>query len=387
MRVSAVAWLFFIALFVTAAQQHSPSNELPDTTADRIAGQGWWPTKSLASTKGYVGSGVCVGCHSDVGATQSNSEMARAAYRLSGGASGEPASGDFASGSYTYRFIANKSLPGHSLEATSNGHSASSPIVWTMGAGDHGQTYLLDKNGGLYESQASSFVHIVGLTPGHRTAEEGSLEGALGTPLKGSAAVKCFACHTTASSVSSKLNLADAVPGVHCEACHGPGRDHVDAIMAGRIAQASKAIFNPASLTPTSSNDFCGSCHRTMMDVVMREFEPGAMTVRFQPYRLEESRCWQSTKDARLACTQCHNPHAPLVRDAHSYDQKCLSCHSKDAKHDASGNAWTAIPKICPKATANCTSCHMPPTDVPEMHSKFVDHYIRIVRPGQPVPN
>ena len=387
--MSVVVLLCFAALFVTAAQQKSPPNELPDTTADRITGQGWWPTKSPSSIKGYVGSDACVKCHTDMGAIQPKSEMAKAAYRLSGGAAGEPASGDFVSGSYTYRFIPNSALPGHSLQVTSNGRSISSPIVWTMGAGDHGQTYLLDENGELYEGQASSFsfIHRAALTPGHKTAEEGSLENAIGTPLKGSDALRCFACHTTASSENSKLNTVDAVPGVHCEACHGPGQGHVSAIMAGQIAQARQAIFNPATLTPTSSIDFCGACHRTMMDVVMREPEPGAFTVRFQPYRLEESRCWQTTKDARLACTQCHDPHAPLVRDAQSYDQKCLSCHAKDAKHGATEIAWTAKPKICPKATTNCITCHMPKTDVPEMHSTFVDHYIRIVRPGRPVPN
>ena len=126
-----------------------------------------------------------------------------------------------------------------------------------------------------------------------------------------------------------------------------------------------------------------------MMDVVMNENEPGAYTIRFQAYRLEESRCWKATEDARLACTQCHDPHAPMVRDAQFYDQKCMSCHSlaKDARHVASGGRWTATPKICPKATANCASCHMPSSDVPEMHSTFVDHFIRIVRPGEPVPN
>ena len=390
-RVSVVSWLCFTALLVTPAQQHSNPNELPDTTADRITGPGWWPTKSLSSTKGYVGSDVCAGCHSAVGSTQSESEMAKAAFRLSGDAAGEPAPGEFVSGSYTYRFIPSSTPAGHSAEVTSNGHSISAPIVWTMGAGDHGQTYLLDENGGLYESQASSFtyIHRPGLTPGHKPAEEGSLENALGTQLKSSEALKCFGCHTTASSANSKLNAADAVPGVHCEACHGPGQDHVKAIMAGQITQARQAIFNPAALTPTSSIDFCGACHRTSMDVVMNEPEPGAFTIRFQPYRLEESRCWKTTKDARLACTECHDPHTPLVKDEHSYDQKCLSCHSpgKDAKHDASVGAWTAIPKVCPKATANCASCHMPKADVSEMHSKFTDHFIRIVRPGERVPN
>ncbi len=59
--------------------------------------------------------------------------MAKAAFRLSGGEAGEPAPGDFKSGSYTYRFISNNTLPGYSLEVTSNGQSISSPIAWTMG--------------------------------------------------------------------------------------------------------------------------------------------------------------------------------------------------------------------------------------------------------------
>ena len=379
------------AVLTDAAQQRTPSNELPDTTADRVTGQGWWPTKSPASTNGYVGSNVCAECHSAIAATQSESEMARAAFRLSGGAAGEPATGDFQSGPYTYRFVANNTAPGYLLEASFNSNSVSSPIVWTMGAGVHGQTYLLDVHGGLVEGQASSFsfIHRMGLTPGHKSAEEGSLDNALGSRLSANEAVRCFACHTTASSANSTLNTADAVPGVHCEACHGPGLDHVNAIKAGKIEQARHAILNPASLTPTSSIDFCGACHRTTMDVVLKEPEPGAYTIRFQAYRLEESRCWLSTKDARLACTQCHDPHISMVTDEHFYDQKCLSCHSlrKDARHDASGGASAANPKICPRATANCASCHMPRTYVSEMHSTFVDHYIRIVRPGKPVPN
>ena len=391
MRVSVAGLLCCAALIVTAAQQLSPSNELPDTTADRVSGTGWWPTKSPTSTKGYVGSEVCASCHTNISSIQSGSEMARAAFRFSGGAAGEPAPGVFKDGTYIYRVISNDPSPGHSFEVSSNSRSNSYPITWTMGAGDHGQTYVLDKNGEMFESQASSFsfIHGLSLTPGHKPAEEGSIENAFGVPLKGDAALRCFACHTTASSANSKLNAADAVPGIHCEACHGPGRDHVEAIRAGQLAQARQAIFNPASLTPTATIDFCGACHRTMMDVVMREPEPGAFTVRFQSYRLEESRCWKATKDARLACTQCHNPHAPLVKDEQSYDQECLTCHNpeKNTKTHVSARAGSATPKACPKATANCVSCHMPRTDVSEMHSKFVDHYIRIVRPGQPVPN
>ena len=388
-RISLLSWLSCAALFVTSAQQHSPSNELPDTTADRITGQGWWPTKSLPSTSGYVGGEVCARCHSKIASTQTQSEMARAAFRSAGGAAGEPAGGDFKDGSYSYRFIPDNASHGYSLEVRSNGRSVSYPVTWTMGAGDHGQTYLVDKNGAMFEGQASSFKNSLGLTPGHKPLEEGPLENGLGIPLKAHDALRCFGCHTTASSAKSVLNAAEAVPGVHCEACHGPGQNHVNSIMAGQIAQARQAIFNPASLTPTGSIDFCGACHRTTMDVVMNEPEPGAFTVRFQPYRLQESRCWKTTKNARLACTECHDPHTPLVRDTQFYDQKCLSCHSprKDLKHEASIRGWTATPRVCPKSKTDCVTCHMPKTDVTEMHSKFFDHYIRIVRPGQAVPN
>jgi hypothetical protein len=384
-------WLCLPARLVSYGQQHSTRNELPDTTDDRVTGQGWWPTKSPTSTKGYVGGDVCAECHAAIASTQSESEMAKAAFRLSGGTAGQPATGNFESGSYAYRFIPGDTPPEYSFEVTSNGHSISYPIVWTMGVGVHGQTYLLGDNRGLYESQASSFsfIHRLGLTPGHKPPEEGSLENALGIPLKGSEALRCFACHTTASSANSKLDTAGAVPGIRCEACHGPGLDHVKAMAGGQTEPARPAILNPALLSPTSSIDFCGACHRTTMDVILKEPEPGAYTIRFQPYRLEESRCWKTTKDARLTCTGCHDPHAPLVRDAHFYDEKCLSCHSagKGARHEASGGAWAAAPKICPRATANCVSCHMPRSNVPQMHSTFVDHFIRIVRPGAPVPN
>ena len=389
-RVFAVGWLFCTGLLVAAAaQQHSPSNELPDTTSDRISGQGWWPTKSPASASGYIGSEACARCHTQVASVQSQSEMAKAAFRSSGREAGQPAAGEFKDGSYMYRFVPNSTPPGYSLEVNASGRSVSYPIIWTMGAGDHGQTYLVEKNGAMFEAQASSFKNSLGLTPGHKPLEEGPVENGLGIPLKAHDALRCFACHTTASSAKSVVNTAEAVPGVHCEACHGPGQNHVNAILGGQIAQARQAIFNPASLTSTSSIDFCGACHRTTMDVVMNEPEPGAFTVRFQPYRLQESRCWKTTKDARLTCTQCHDPHSRLVRDTSFYDQKCLSCHNsgKDVRHDASVGRWTATPKVCPKATADCVACHMPKTDVTEMHSKFFDHYIRIVRPGEPVPN
>ena len=312
--------------------------------------------------------------------------MGQAAFQLSAGAlPNEIAREVFQSGAYTYRLIAESGEV--RLSVRSGDQSFSRQVSWIFGAGVHGQTYLLQEEGNLYESQVSSFASTQGmdLTPGHTAAGEGTLENALGERLSSGSAAHCFSCHTTASSTESNFKPANAIPGVQCEACHGPGGDHVKTIMADPSKRAlSNTIFNPAHSKPGDVVDFCGACHRTSMDVV-EEKDYGAINVRFQPYRLQKSRCWGPRGDSRITCIACHDPHKPLVRDAGYYDGKCLACHSAGSAHFADRANATAA--VCPKATANCTGCHMPKTDAPGMHAKFTDHFIRIVRAGEPYPN
>jgi hypothetical protein len=124
-------------------------------------------------------------------------------------------------------------------------------------------------------------------------------------------------------------------------------------------------------MSPADSIDFCGSCHATFWDVTLAG-ERGIAALRSQPFRLQSSRCWQQG-DARLTCVACHEPHTPLVRDARAYDARCTACHVGSA-------GATPTPRVCAVATQNCTTCHMPKYDVPDMHFEFTDHRIRIVR-------
>jgi hypothetical protein len=127
----------------------------------------------------------------------------------------------------------------------------------------------------------------------------------------------------------------------------------------------------------------------------------GVANVRFQPYRLESSKCWGSG-DVRLACYTCHDPHQPLATETSSYDSKCLSCHvTKNQQPTPSASVVDktdrVTPKVekpadhpgaaCPVATSNCASCHMPKVEVPSMHAPFTDHRIRIVRAAAVYPN
>jgi Cytochrome c554 and c-prime len=384
------AVLCFCLVLLVAAGGAQESSELPGSTEDHAAAKGWWPTKTSSPGQAYAGESTCGKCHSQECSSQANTSMAKAAFRLSDSPqSAEPASGRFESGPYSYGFV--RASNGWSLEVESRGQSISSRVLWTFGAGVHGTSYILEGQGELYESQVSSFssTHALDLTPGHTKALEGSLQKALGNHLSTREATQCFACHTTAWSTRGGLDLEKAVPGVHCEACHGPGIDHIHAAESHPTDRTMMSIFNPAHLTPLGSVDFCGSCHRTTMDVVLNPSLNGLSSIRFQPYRLQKSRCWEKTEDARLTCTACHNPHEPLVRSASSYDQKCLSCHSsrQDAKQASAGHPPVGSPSVCPKATTKCVSCHMPKYNLPEMHSQFTDHFIRIVRPGELYPN
>lgn len=360
----------------------SASSSTSQTTASRLRRLAWWPTSTAPERQQYTGSQACATCHRSLAATQSTSRMARAS----------------ALPSASPEFQANPRLqlkqPGilttitaspHGAEyaVETGGHAKSGKLLWSMGAGKMGQTFIVESGNNLYEGQLSYFTALRGLdlTPGHESAAGTSdVDLAFGTLQTSDIAQRCFACHTTASSSRGRLDTRHAMPGVGCEACHGPGARHVESMTQQRPQQFEQTIFNPADLDAVGLVDFCGACHRSSADI-RADSPQSAINVRFQPYRLAKSRCW-SKPDDRLTCVACHDPHAPLVEDIAAYDGKCLACHA-DAKSPR-GAGVTA--QTCTVASARCVSCHMPRYVVPQMHGAFTDHYIRIVRPGEKFP-
>ena len=381
--VSALAICLLPGLAVLG--QSPPITDSPSATIDRVNSHRWWPTKGTIPFEAFAGESACGECHSRKTTSQLTTPMARAAVRLPQRApSPKIVAGTLQLGPYLYRVSSDQS--GSRLAVGSGKQTITANIAWIFGTGVHGQTYILDHDAAFYESQVSTFaaLHGLDLTPGHTPVDAGNLKNALGEQLSTSTAARCFACHTTYSTTNSKFDASRAVPGIHCEQCHGPGLAHINAIHADQRDEAIKAILNPADLSPVESVDFCGACHRTAIDVVESTEAYGPINVRFQPYRLEKSRCWGTGGDARLTCIACHNPHEPLVHDASFYDQRCLACH---AAQGGELQAHDTTRAVCPVATSNCTSCHMAKSDVPGMHAKFTDHFIRIARSGESYPN
>lgn len=344
-------------------------------TAERVESSAWWPTKP-GSRDEHVGPKACASCHPRQAETQSTTSMARTGQRAAESEilRAHPAL-TFRDGSHSYSIARNGDT---SVYAVTDGtQSRSAPLAWAFGAGKVGQSFLFDRDGGLHEARVSYYdaIRALDFTPNRKLTAPRDLDEAMSRPVPDAEIRRCFACHTTASArPAGGVDFAGLIPGVTCEACHGPGRTHVAGMAQGRAKQGRAAILNPRGLNAADSVDFCGACHATFWDVKLAD-ERGIAALRSQPYRLQSSRCW-SQGDARLTCVACHDPHQPLVRDAASYDARCLSCHV------AAGATPTAAHpgRACKTGTANCSSCHMPKYEVPGMHFKFTDHFIRVVR-------
>lgn len=367
------------------AQTSAPvSMSMP--TASRVQSPGWWPTKGDAARESYVGTATCARCHASKTATQQKHAMARAAVRA----------GDaeilrqhdhlsFRLGPYREEIVTKggKSV----LTVTGGAAPLSTELLWAFGVGHLGQTYVYEKNGSYYESHLTFFASTqdLNITPGQSLATPRSHEDAAGRRMPPAESRACFACHTTASVTNNQLDVNSAVPGVTCEACHGPGSSHVLAMNSGAQEQDADLIMNPSRLNPVDSVDFCGACHRTWEDVVTN-IGLGALNLRFAPYRLENSKCW-SKPDARLTCVACHDPHQPLEHDAAAYDSRCLQCHANRSgakttadrgsdKRDSDKRDSDHPGAACPVSTKNCTTCHMPKVESSIQHSTFTDHWI-----------
>lgn len=257
-------------------------------------------------------------------------------------------------GGYTYE------IAGSRYSVTDGNETLRVNLEWAFGAGIVGQTFAFERDGRWYESRVSYFSALRGLdlTIGMQNITPHTLLEAAGRVVPAGEMGRCFDCHATHVA---RTDLARMTPGVQCERCHGETEAHV---------RSGAPMRKLAKLTTEEMSDFCGQCHRTWSEIESNG-PHGIQNIRFQPYRLANSRCYDAA-DHRIACTACHNPHRALETSLAAYDAKCMACHAS---------------KPCKVAASNCASCHMPRLDLPGAHQKFTDHRIRIARPNEAYPD
>lgn len=367
-------------------------------TSDRVSQPEFWPTQTRYPRSLYAGPQACASCHRTIFDEALQTSMAHTAMPVSESNilrfhpdltfAQEP-------NHYEIRTVAGKSV-----YTVSNGTGSKSAVLtWAFGTDRVAQSWLFKKSDGqFYEVRVTYFRTLKDLnfTPGRAVMAPQDVDEAMDRQVGTAEVYTCFGCHTTASGIGSSFDDSKLIPGVSCEACHGPGQAHIDkmqemsafASVRTPVENTENAIFNPKKLTPEESVDFCGACHGSYWDVSLSGIT-GVDKARFQPYRLEQSKCWNKN-DARLTCTACHDPHQQVDTRTDDYDHVCLSCHLTSSLKGTEASAKTDKSHpgpICPVAKSDCASCHMPEVYVPDMHRSFPDHRIRIARADDPFPD
>ena len=193
----------------------------------------------------------------------------------------------------------------------------------------------------------------------------------------------CATCHDEvakkfASNPHALLALEHGGKGISCEACHGPGKAHVDG--SGDITK----IFNPAKATSKEVDARCLECHQGQHSNFERSghgeanvscvscHSVHATTITEHLLKASEpTLCFQCHTDVKpqfnmpfhhkveeglMKCTDCHDAHGTFgkqgLRSSSQQDAVCTKCHSETAgpfvfEHDV-------------VKTEGCTSCHSP---------------------------
>ncbi|MCW5889411.1 MAG: tetratricopeptide repeat protein [bacterium] len=192
---------------------------------------------------------------------------------------------------------------------------------------------------------------------------------------------QCLFCHTTGydKGYQPAIDTYDTKweeIGVGCEACHGPGREHIAAVRAGTPrAYTWKTAEGERMLAA------CGACHArrverapwTPGDLFLDAYEPELLDtdayypdgqVKEELYELVSFQMSRMYAEG-VHCWDCHEPHTGKTR--REGNALCLGCHQP--RYGEIGHTHHA-----PESTgARCVSCHMPIT-VYMQHDPRHDH-------------
>lgn len=156
----------------------------------------------------------------------------------------------------------------------------------------------------------------------------------------------CIACHApqnsqfthTVHAAAFRLNPADELQQKSCEACHGPGSNHIKN-PADPANHASLIGFTKEWGTPAATqNGQCLQCHSG-----------------------GNAMFWDSSAHARnqLACSDCHNPMAKVSENGllkkPTINETCFTCHQQQ-RADFAKRSHMPLPE----GKISCADCHNP---------------------------
>lgn len=241
---------------------------------------------------------------------------------------------------------------------------------YAFGSGNHCFTYLGLENGTVVELRLSYYSRARrwDYTPGQQPGM--AVGSGAGRPVTVQQARECFLCHTTALvEAGGDPQPRQSILGVQCEACHGPGRDHVEAVRRG---DRNLRIARLGPRRERISLELCAQCHRGPSAADPHHPTVAGQLPRMHGYALSLSKCF-TRSGGRLSCVTCHDPHADATSVTRAtYNAACRSCHAAARPGQ--------VP--CPvQPRGDCVSCHMPeqPVAIPT-NPRFRTHWIKVWR-------
>lgn len=238
----------------------------------------------------------------------------------------------------------------------------------------------------------------------------------------------CIRCHSTGGNPNLQppgtpdegLLLSEVGEmGISCEACHGPGEQHI-AFHRNPVNRYTKrstgfdgdSIINPARIDHKRSSEICGQCHGVYIDAGIEaekyrfegiHFKPGEDISQYRYYvfhpesklRSEETsrseweqnkefyteRWWEDGrilaggreytaqaatacfKDGTMSCMSCHTMHdgdpADQLNPALTEQQMCIQCHDQP---QYTTNITEHTKHSANSSGSQCMNCHMPRT-------------------------
>ena len=263
------------------------------------------PRAQATDESGYVGSSQCVQCHQEIAEIQLESghpltlRRVRSISRLV-----ESAPLEFSDprNQVAYR-IERSPDPEFSLDlvAARDGEADRMHLLWGMGAGRKGITFIGMTDAGAYGQSRVSWYQSTGgldITTGLEDRVDNAYDALadwMGPPQR----EHCFACHTTRHADLPPEKMDPASAGVNCERCHGPGQEHVRAMTRGGTDPAA-TIGNPGRMPAIEQLYFCGACHGAPPGgndlQALARFMVDKKVSRFPAQRLVLSQCYSESR-------------------------------------------------------------------------------------------
>lgn len=246
---------------------------------------------------------------------------------------------------------------------------------------------------------------------------------------------RCLGCHATGVDVAYQADTGEYVAApigggnlnIGCEACHGPGSDHVS-------GQGDKTkIINPAKLSRERRIEVCGQCHNrgdSMVTVGGKQFgfpkkdevglyQPGQVLSQYFIITANAGDYWgyNAADGSYIApkghrqqyidqvnghhqtlispgCNTCHSAHgSPSKRmlkqaigrfaDLKVEDNSlCLACHTDRFPREVDVTSHTRHPYDPENSgTSRCILCHMPTTAKTAINYDEHSHLFEVLRP------